>query len=83
MINLSYNFSNQERQQVKLGLHYCFVDEDKDVQRFLAANMESLADSIKATSIIKKNLKIFMNSCVATKIFLTITFMLQKIIYLS
>ena len=28
-------------------MDYCFVDKIKDVQRLLAANMESLADSIK------------------------------------
>ena len=48
IINLSnYNISDQQRQQLKLGLDYCFVDKNKDVQRFLAANMESLADSVK------------------------------------
>ena len=48
IINLSnYNLSNQERQQLKLGLDYCFVDKNKDVHRVSAANMESLADSVK------------------------------------
>ena len=48
IIDLSnYNFSNKERQQLKLGLDYCFVDKNKDVRRSLAANMESLADSVK------------------------------------
>ena len=48
IINLSnYNLSNQERQQLKLGLDYCIVDENKEVWRFLAANMESLANSLK------------------------------------
>ena len=48
IINLSnFNLSSQKTQQLKLGLNYCFVDKNKDVQRFLAANMESLADSIK------------------------------------
>ena len=42
IINVSnYNLSNQERQQLKPGLDYCFVDKNKDVRRFLAANMES------------------------------------------
>ena len=31
----------------KAGLDYCFVDKNKDVQRFLAANSESLAYNIK------------------------------------
>ena len=78
IINLSnYNLSNQERQQLKLGLDYCFVNKDKDVQRFLAANMESLADSVKG-NIDHKNLEhfhqflcdypdIFTNNIYATK----------------
>ena len=28
-------------------MDYCLVDKNKDVQRFLAANMESLADNVK------------------------------------
>ena len=40
----SYNLYNQ--QQLKLGLDYCFVDKNKDVRRFLAANMEFLAGNI-------------------------------------
>ena len=48
IINLpNYNLSNQERQQLKLGLDYCFVDKNEVVRRFLAANMECLAESIK------------------------------------
>ena len=35
-----------------------FVDKKKDVQRFLAANMESLADSVKG-NINHKNLEHF------------------------
>ena len=31
----------------KLGLDYCFVDKNKDVRIFLAANTESLAGSVK------------------------------------
>ena len=78
IINLSnYNLSSQETQQLKLGLDYCFVDKNKDVRRFLAANMESLADSVK-DNIDHKNLKhfheflrgytdIFTNNIYATK----------------
>ena len=78
IINLSnYNLSSQETQQLKLGLDYCFVDKNKDVQRFLAANMESLADSIKGNTD-HKNLEhfheflcgytyIFNNNIYATK----------------
>ena len=43
IINLSnYNLSNQEKKPLKVGLDYCFVDKNKDVCRFLAANIESL-----------------------------------------
>ena len=81
IINLSnYNLSNQERQQLKLGLDYCFVDENKEVWRFLAANMESLANSVKG-NIDHKNLEhvheflfgyayIFTNYIYATKDYL-------------
>ena len=59
IINLSnYNLSSQETQQLKLGLDYCFVDKNKDVRRFLAANMESLADSVKG-NIDHQNLEHF------------------------
>ena len=54
----NYNFSNKERQQLKLGLDYCFVDKNKDVRRFLAANMEFLADSVKGNTD-HKNLEHF------------------------
>ena len=67
IVNLpNYNLSN-----------YCFVDKNKNVRRFLAANMESLADSIKG-NIDRKNLEhfhqflrgyrvIFTNNIYATK----------------
>ena len=38
----NYYLSNQERQQLKLGLYYCFVDKIKDVRRFLAAKIKNL-----------------------------------------
>ena len=48
IINLSnYNLPNQEMQKLSLGLEYCFVDKNKDLQRFLAANIGSLAYNIK------------------------------------
>ena len=57
IINLSnYNVSSQETQLLKLGLDY-FVDKN-DIRRFLAANMESLADSVKG-NIDHKNLEHF------------------------
>ena len=78
IINLSnYNPSNQEKQQLKLGFDYCFVDKNKDIRRFLAANMESLANSVNG-NIDHKNLEhfhkylrgytnIFTNNIYATK----------------
>ena len=80
IINLAnYNLSNQERQLLKLGFDYCFVDKNKDVRGFLAANMESLVDSVKG-NIDHKNLEHFHNFHVAIQIFLSIKLMLQKII---
>ena len=59
IINLSnYNLSNHEKQQLKLGLDYCFFDKNKDVRTFLAANMEHLADNVKG-NIYHKSLKYF------------------------
>ena len=59
IINLSnYNLSNQEKQQLKLGLDYCFFDKNIDVRAFLAANMEYLADNVKG-NIYHKSLKYF------------------------
>ena len=88
IINLSnYNLSNQERQQLKLGLDY-FVGKNKDLRRFLAANMESLADSIKS-NIHHKNLEhfheflhgytvIFTNNIYATKDYTYLSGMIQN-----
>ena len=39
-------------------MDYCFVDINKDSQKFLAANVESLADSVK-DNIDNKNLEHF------------------------
>ena len=48
IINLSsYSLSNQEKQQLKVGLDYSFVDKHNNVKKFLAANMETLADRAK------------------------------------
>ena len=78
LINLpNYNLSNRERQQLKLGLAYCFVNKNKDICRFVVANMESLAESVKG-NINHKNLEhfheflhgytdIFSNNIYATK----------------
>ena len=62
---------------MKLGLDYCFSGKNKDVRRFLAANMESLADSVK-DNVDHKNLEhfheflrgytdVFTNNIYATK----------------
>ena len=56
--NNFYNLLNQERQQLKLCLDYCFVDKNKDVRGFLAFNMEYLADRVKG-NIDHKNLEQF------------------------
>ena len=83
MIILSnYDVSNQERQQLKLGLEYCVVHKNKDVPRFLATNIESLAESVK-DNIDHKNLEHFHNFYLAIKIFLPIKFMVQKIILIT
>ena len=59
IINLSnYNLSNHEKQQLKLGLDYCFFYKNKDVRTFLVANMEHLADNVKG-NIYHKSLKYF------------------------
>ena len=50
----NYNLSNHERQHLKLDLDY-FVDTNKDFQRFVKANMETLTDSFKS-NIEHKNL---------------------------
>ena len=73
----NYNLSKQESQQLKLWLDYCFVDKNKDVPRFLAANTNSLANSVKSNND-HKNLEhfheflrgytdIFINNIYATK----------------
>ena len=55
--NLSnYNHSNQQKQQLKLGLYYCFLDEKKEILTFIAANLKSLADNIKQ-NVDHKNLE--------------------------
>ena len=50
----NYNLSNHERQHLKLDLDY-FVDANKDFQRFVKTNMETLTDSFKS-NIEHKNL---------------------------
>ena len=45
----NYYLSNQERQKLKLGLYYGFVDKIKDFWRFLAAKIKSLVDIIKGS----------------------------------
>ena len=43
---------------VKIGLDYCFDDKNKDIQRIIAANIESLADIVKG-NIDQKDLENF------------------------
>ena len=82
IINLSnYSLSNQEKQQLKLGMDYCFVDKNKDVQRFLAANMESLAGSVKG-NVDHKNLEHFHEFlCGYTDIFTNNAYAIKYYIY--
>ena len=59
-------------------MDYCFVDKNKDFQRFLTANMESVVGSVKG-NIDHKNLEHFHEFlCGYTDIFTNN--MLQKII---
>ena len=47
LINLSSNeLTSDEINQFKFGLHYSFVDKNKNIKKHLAANFESLADKI-------------------------------------
>ena len=59
-------------------MNYCFVDKNKDNQRFLAANMESLAETVKG-NINHKNLEHFHEAVCGYTDILPITFMQQKI----
>ena len=52
------NLSNYNLQKLNLGFDYCFADKNKDVQRFLAANIGSLAYNIKG-NISDKNTEHF------------------------
>ena len=55
-------------------MDYSFVDKTKDVRRFLAANMETLADSVKG-NIDHKNLEHFHEFlCRYTDIFINNTY---------
>ena len=47
LINLSsIELTSDEINQFKFGLHYSFVDKNKNIEKHLAANFESLADKI-------------------------------------
>ena len=58
-------------------MDYCFADKNKDVRRFLAANKESLADSVKGNidhedlehfhEFVRGYTDIFTNNIYATK----------------
>ena len=46
-INLSHiELTLEESKQLNLGLEYSFVDKNKNIKKFLAANFESIADRI-------------------------------------
>ena len=43
-INLSnYQLNEKEYNQLKMGLNHCFINEDKNLKKHIAANMESIA----------------------------------------
>ena len=47
LINLSsIELTSDEINQFKFGLHYSFVDKNKNIKKHLAANFESVADKI-------------------------------------
>ena len=47
IINLSnIGLTLEESKQLNLGLEYSFVDKNKNIKKFLAANFESIADRI-------------------------------------
>ena len=47
IINLSNNkLTLEESKQLNLGLEYSFIDKNKNIKKFLAANFESIADRI-------------------------------------
>ena len=56
-------------------MDYCIVDKNKDIRRFLAANLEHLADNVKGKTD-HKNLENFHNFGMAIQVFLPTTFML-------
>ena len=77
-LNLSNcNLSNQEKQQLKLGLDYCFLNKNENIQRFQATNMESLADNVKGRvdhrnlehfqEFLRGHTDIFINNIYVTK----------------
>ena len=49
---LTYHLKDIEYQQLKLGLDYSYIDKNKNTRKFLAANLETLAqgttDSVEA-----------------------------------
>ena len=47
ILNLSnINLTLEDSKQLNLGLEYSFVDKNKNIKKFLAANFESTADRI-------------------------------------
>ena len=77
-----FNLSNQENQQLILGLHYYFADKNKDVWKFPVANMESSADSIKGRAD-HINLEYFQKFLHGYTDISSITFTLQNIIHIT
>ena len=47
LINISsIELTSDETNQFKFGLHYSFVDKNKNIKKYLAANFEPLVDKI-------------------------------------
>ena len=47
ILNLSnINLTLEDSKQLNLGLEYSFVDKNKNIKKFLAANFQSIADRI-------------------------------------
>ena len=50
----SIKLTSNEIKQFKFGLHYSFVNKNKNIKKHLAANFESLADKITENLDIRK-----------------------------
>ena len=74
---------NQERRQLKLDLHYFFVDKHKNVWFFQSVDMESLAVGLKDNSDHKNSEHFHEFLRAHTGFFLPTKFMLQRILFIT